>query len=98
MNRYAKKYIDENISSLATNPVLYSQLTPDIYVLNPEKDLSYFLKVDSSLFGKYPDYGPVIDLHNQINEMVAYFKGADFCTSRFPAMKGSYKVIVASFA
>jgi len=77
MNRYAKEFIDNNFSSLATIPVLYSQLTPDIYVLNPEKDLSYFLKVDSSLFGKYPDYGPVIDLHNQIKEMVTYFKGAD---------------------
>jgi len=76
MNRYAKEYIDNNISSLATIPVLYSQLTPDIYVLNPQKDLSYFQKVDSSLFSKYPEYGPVIDLHNQINEMVSYFKGA----------------------
>jgi len=76
MNRYAKEYIDDNISSLATIPVLYSQLTPDIYVLNPQKDLSYFQKVDSSLFSKYPEYGPVIDLHNQIDEMVLYFKGA----------------------
>ena len=77
INRYAKKFIDDNITSLATIPVLYSQLTPDIYVLNPEKDLSYFLKADSSLFSRYPDYGPVIDLHNQINEMVTYFKTAD---------------------
>lgn len=77
MNGYAKEYIENNISSLATIPVLYSQLTPDIYVLNPQKDLSYFLKVDSSLFSRYPEYGPVIDLHNQINEMVSYFKGAD---------------------
>ncbi|TFG41890.1 MAG: AhpC/TSA family protein [Bacteroidia bacterium] len=77
MNSFAKKYIDDNISSLATIPVLYSQLTPDIYVLDPQKDLSYFLKVDSSLFRKYPEYGPVIDLHNQIKEMVLYFKGAE---------------------
>ena len=27
MNSYAKKYIDDNVSSLATIPVLYSQLT-----------------------------------------------------------------------
>jgi len=77
MNSFAKKYIDDNISSLATIPVLYSQLTPDIYVLDPQKDLSYFLKVDSSLFSQYPEYGPVIDLHNQIKEMVSYFKGAE---------------------
>jgi peroxiredoxin len=76
MNSYAKKYIDDNVSSLATIPVLYSQLTQDIYILDPQKDLSYFLKVDSSLFREYPEYGPVIDLHNQIKQMVTYFEGA----------------------
>ncbi|HAX92878.1 MAG TPA: hypothetical protein DCY25_02835 [Bacteroidales bacterium] len=74
INSYAKKFIDENISSLATIPVLYSMLTPELYVLDPQKDLNWFLKVDSSLYGKYPEYGPVIDLHNQIEEMVAYFE------------------------
>jgi peroxiredoxin len=73
MNGFAKNFIDQNISSLATIPVLYSMLTPDLYVLDPQKDLSYFLKVDSSLYSQYPEYGPVIDLHNQIEEMVAYF-------------------------
>jgi peroxiredoxin len=77
INNYAKSYIDENISSLAIIPVLYSQLTPDIYILDPQKDLSYFLKVDSSLYSKYPDYGPVVDLHNQIQEMVAYFESTE---------------------
>jgi peroxiredoxin len=77
MNRYAKKYIDDNVSSLATIPVLYSQLTQEIYILDPQKDLSYFLKVDSSLFKKYPEYGPVIDLHNQIKQMVTYFDSAE---------------------
>jgi peroxiredoxin len=77
MNRYAKKYIDDNISSLATIPVLYSQLTQDIYILDPQKDLSYFLKVDSSLFKQYPEYGPVIDLHNQIKQMVTYFESTE---------------------
>ena len=77
MNSYAKKYIDDNVSSLATIPVLYSQLTQEIYILDPQKDLSYFLKVDSSLFKQYPEYGPVIDLHNQIKQMVTYFDGAE---------------------
>ncbi len=76
MNSYAKQFIDRNVTSLATIPVLYSMLTPDLYVLDPQKDLSYFLKVDSSLFSRYPDYGPVIDLHNQISEMVSYFSSA----------------------
>lgn len=73
INSYAKEFIDKNISSLATIPVLYSMLTPSLYVFNPQQDLQYFLKVDSSLFSLYPEYGPVIDLHNQINEMRAYF-------------------------
>jgi peroxiredoxin len=77
MNSYAKKYIDNNVSSLATIPVLYSQLTQEIYILDPQKDLSYFLKVDSSLFKKYPEYGPVIDLHNQIKQMVTYFESSE---------------------
>lgn len=77
MNSYAKKYIDDNVSSLATIPVLYSQLTQEIYILDPQKDLLYFLKVDSSLFREYPEYGPVIDLHNQIKQMVAYFDGSE---------------------
>jgi peroxiredoxin len=82
MNNYAKKYIDDNVSSLATIPVLYSQLTQDIYILDPQKDLSYFLKVDSSLFKQYPEYGPVIDLHNQIKQMVTYFDGAESSTTK----------------
>jgi len=77
MNSYAKKYINDNVSSLATIPVLYSQLTQNIYILDPQKDLSYFLKVDSLLFKQYPEYGPVIDLHNQIKEMITYFDGAE---------------------
>ncbi len=73
INSYAKEFIDKNISSLATIPVLYSMLTPSLYVFDPQQDLQYFLKVDSSLFSLYPEYGPVIDLHNQINEMRTYF-------------------------
>jgi thiol-disulfide isomerase/thioredoxin len=53
---------------------LYSQLAPSVYVLNPEYDISYYLKVDSSLFKNYPEYEPVITLHNQVKEMHAYFE------------------------
>ena len=73
MNTYAKKFIDDNISSLVSLVALYSQVAPNVYVLNFEKDLSYFEKVDSSLFQKYPEYEPVIDLHNQVKDMVAYY-------------------------
>jgi thiol-disulfide isomerase/thioredoxin len=73
MNSYTKKYIDDNISSLISLIALYSQVAPNVYVLNFEKDISYFKKVDSSLFQKYPEYEPVINLHNQVKDMVAYF-------------------------
>ena len=73
MNSYAKKYIDDNITSLVSMIALYSQVAPNVYVMNSKMDLSYFKKVDSSLFQKYPEYGPVIDLHNQVKDMVAYY-------------------------
>jgi thiol-disulfide isomerase/thioredoxin len=75
LNIYTKKYIDNNISSLVSLVVLYSQVAPNVYVLNFEKDISYFEKVDSSLYKKYPEYEPVIDLHNQVKDMVTYFAG-----------------------
>jgi len=74
MNSYAKNFIDNNISSLVSLMALYSQLAPSVYVLNPEYDISYYLKVDSSLFKNYPEYEPVITLHNQVKEMHAYFE------------------------
>ena len=73
INTFAKKFIDDNISSLVSMVALYSQIGSNVYVFNPENDLSYYLKVDSSLYAKYPEYGPVIDLHNQINDMTSYF-------------------------
>ena len=73
MNTFTKNYIDNNLPSLTTLVVLYSQLAPGVYVMNPEKDLGYFEKVDSVLYNKYPSYDPVITLHNQVKDMIAYF-------------------------
>ncbi|MBP1667178.1 MAG: hypothetical protein H6Q23_2038, partial [Bacteroidetes bacterium] len=74
INTYSKKFIDNNITSLATLIALYSQLAPGVYVLNPENDISYYLKVDSSLSKNYPEYEPVVTLHEQVREMTAYFE------------------------
>ncbi len=60
INSYTKKYIDNNLSSLISLVALYQQVAPNVYVLDPQKDLSYFVKVDSSLFSQYPEYEPVI--------------------------------------
>jgi thiol-disulfide isomerase/thioredoxin len=72
---YTKKYIDDNLSSLVSLVALYQQVAPRVFVLNPEKDLKYFEKVDSSLSILYPDYEPVASLHKQVQEMRVTLKG-----------------------
>jgi thiol-disulfide isomerase/thioredoxin len=75
INIYTKKYIDENITSLVSLVALYQQVAPSVYVLNPAKDLKYFEKVDSSMFGLYPEYEPVKSLHEQVKELTARMNG-----------------------
>jgi len=75
INLYTKKYIDENLTSLVSLVALYQQVAPSVYVLNPAKDLNYFVKVDSSLSVNYPEYEPVKSLHSQVLEITATMKG-----------------------
>jgi peroxiredoxin len=75
INTYTKKYIDDNLTSLVSLVALYQQVAPSVYVMNPTKDMKYFLKVDSSMFSLYPDYEPVISLHEQVKELAAKMKG-----------------------
>jgi peroxiredoxin len=74
INLYTKNYIDNNLNSLVSLVALYQQVAPSVYVLNPNRDLKYFEKVDSSMFSKYPDYDPVITLHKQVKELVSGVK------------------------
>jgi peroxiredoxin len=76
INTYTKKYIDDNLKSLVSLVALYQQVAPSVYVLNPTKDLKYFLKVDSSMFSRYPSFEPVISLHDQVKELSAKMNGA----------------------
>jgi peroxiredoxin len=71
LNLYTRQYIDKNISSLVCLVALYQQVSPGVYVLNPANDISYYQKVDSSLFSKYPEYDPVILLHQQVQQLLA---------------------------
>ncbi len=75
INIYTKKYIDDNLTSLVSLVALYQQVAPSVYVMNPTKDLKYFIKVDSSMFSLYPDYEPVTSLHEQVKEIVGKTKG-----------------------
>ena len=70
INTYTKKYIDDNLNSLVSLVALYQQVAPRVSVLSPTKDMSYFIKVDSSMHKLYPDYEPVTTLHEQVKELV----------------------------
>ena len=66
LNGYTKEYIDKNLTSLVSLVALYQQVAPGEYILHPERDLEYFIKVDSALSLQYPDYEPVKSLHEQV--------------------------------
>jgi len=82
INTYTKRYIDDNLTSLVSLVALYQQVAPSVYVLNPTKDMKYFERVDSSMFSLYPNYEPVISLHEQVKELAAKMQGE---TSAGPA-------------
>jgi peroxiredoxin len=71
LNRYTKHYIDSNIASLVSLVALYQQVAPGVRVLDETKDWKYFVRVDSSLYSKYPDYGPVTTLHSSVRDLIA---------------------------
>ncbi len=77
INIYTKNYIDENLSSLVSLVALYQQVAPGEYILHHQKDLNYFLKVDSSLSSNYPDYEPVKSLHEQVQSLVNDLKAQE---------------------
>jgi thiol-disulfide isomerase/thioredoxin len=71
INSYTKSYIDRNINSLVSLVALYQQVAPNVYVLSPTKDTKYFTRVDSSLTALYPDYEPVMAMHDQVQQLLA---------------------------
>ncbi len=83
INSFTKKYIDDNLTSLVSLTALYQQVAPGEYVLNPQRDLDYFIKVDSSLFSLYPDYEPVRTLHEQVRNLVSNIKAQNIISTEF---------------
>jgi len=71
MNEYTRNFIDENIGSMVSLIALYKQITPQVYILNIEKDLDYYKRVDSSLNALYPESEPVKTLHTQMETLMA---------------------------
>jgi thiol-disulfide isomerase/thioredoxin len=82
INSYTKTYIDDNLGSLASLIALYQQVAPNVYVLDPSMDFSYFEKVDSSLFSLYPESEPVKALHDQVKEFAAQLKGGNMASEK----------------
>lgn len=76
INLYTKNYIDSNLGSLETLMALYQQVAPAVPVLKAEKDLQYFIKVDSALFARFPLYEPVVSLHRQVEQLKESFRAA----------------------
>jgi thiol-disulfide isomerase/thioredoxin len=71
INEYTRNFIDENINSLVSLVSLYQQVAPGEYILDPQEDIDYFIKVDSSLWLLQPDYEPVKSLHEQVGELIS---------------------------
>ncbi len=80
INTYSRNYIDTNLTSLVSLVALYQQVAPGVYIMNPVKDLKYFVKVDSSLSLLYPEYEPVKSLHEQVQEFLAQNRSAGLPT------------------
>jgi len=71
INIYTKKYIDQNIKSMISLKALYQQVAPNVSVLDPVKDIKYFVKVDSSLYSRYPESALVKSLHEQVQVLIS---------------------------
>lgn len=63
---YTKKFIKENLHSLASLMALYQSIGRNAYVLDLSKDYDYFAMVDSSLSKKYPSSDAVKDLNQLV--------------------------------
>ncbi len=66
---YTKKFIDQNIKSPVSIIALYQSIAPNVPVLNLDEDISYFEKVDKSLFAIYPKSPFVVNLHTLLAQM-----------------------------
>ncbi len=66
---YTFAFIGGNLHSQASLMALYQQIGPRHYVLDPEKDFTYFSMVDSSMGILYPESDAVQDLHRQVDEL-----------------------------
>jgi hypothetical protein len=66
---FSKKFVEENVGSVASMLALSQQLAPRVSVFSIPDDFSYFEKVDSALFRLYPQSDDVLKLHDFVIKM-----------------------------
>jgi len=81
MRSFTVRFIEDNPGSLATLMVLYQQLSPNQYVLDPIADLTYYVTIDSTLHEKYPESELVKSLHQNVEDMKESMKLAELRNS-----------------
>lgn len=66
---FTKQFVRDHLNSLASLLVLYQQIAPRQYILDPMEDFEYFELVDSALMKKYPEADAVVSFHTQMTEL-----------------------------
>ncbi|HHJ11167.1 MAG TPA: AhpC/TSA family protein [Bacteroidetes bacterium] len=68
---YTQQFVKKHLNSMVSLLVLYQQIAPGTYILDPMKDFTYYKMVDSSLMKSYPQSDPVITFHAQMAQLRA---------------------------
>ncbi len=66
---YSKTFIHDHLKSLTSMLILYQQIKPGSYILDPMEDFKTYKLVDSAMYAQYPLADPVIAFHAQMNEL-----------------------------
>ncbi|HNX66791.1 MAG TPA: TlpA disulfide reductase family protein [Bacteroidales bacterium] len=66
---YSRKYLEENIGSMASIYLLNQQSVPGKALFDPMKEPELYFRTDSALYAKYPASDLVIDLHNYVSRL-----------------------------
>jgi thiol-disulfide isomerase/thioredoxin len=90
------RFIEGNLGSQASLMALYQQIGPRYYVLDPDRDFTYFAMVDSSLNILYPESDAVRDLHRQVEELRQKKKMEAMSAARFGIGKEAPEIALPS--
>jgi len=66
---FTRRFVRQHAGSLVSLLVIYQQIAPGTYVMDPMKDFEDFVLLDSVLMQKYPAADPVVTFHAQMAEL-----------------------------